>query len=83
MIEAFLVAENNDHKKAKGVNRNVAVIITHNGYKHVLLNNKCLRSSSNKKSGTTAVSKDTNKKRWKHGKMQKKSKMRFIICCPK
>ena len=56
MIEAFfglktkiysvLVAENNDHKKAKGVNRNVAVIITHNGHNHVLFNNRCLRSSS-------------------------------------
>lgn len=44
-----------------------------------MLNNICLRSSSNKKSGTTAVSKGTNKKTWKHGKMPKNQKCRSLF----
>ena len=39
--------DNGEHKKAKGVNRNVATI-SHNEYKDVLLNNKCLRLSMNR-----------------------------------
>ena len=39
---SFLV-DNSEHKKAKGVNKNVAVTISHNEYKDVLLNNKCIR----------------------------------------
>ena len=35
-------------KKAKGVNGNVAATISHNKYKYVLLNNKCLRHSMNR-----------------------------------
>ena len=34
----FLVEDNNKHKKAKGVNRNVVATISHNEYKDVLLN---------------------------------------------
>ena len=44
---SFLVA-NNEHKKPKGVNENVVVTISHNEYKHVLLNNKCIRHSMNR-----------------------------------
>ena len=43
----FLV-DNNEHKKAKEVNRNAAGTITHNKYKDVLLNKKCLRHSMNR-----------------------------------
>ena len=43
-ICSFLV-DNTEHKKAKGVNRNVAATISHNEYKDVLLNNKCIRHS--------------------------------------
>ena len=42
---SFLV-DNCDHKK--GVNRNVVTTISHNEYKDVLLNNKCLRHSMNR-----------------------------------
>ena len=39
---------NSEHKKAKGVNRNVAATISHNEYKDVLLNNKCIRHPMNR-----------------------------------
>ena len=41
---SFLV-DNNNHKKAKGVNKNVVQTIPHNEYKDILLNKKCLRHS--------------------------------------
>ena len=41
---SFLV-ENSKHKKAKGMNRNVAATISHNEYKDVSLNNKFIRHS--------------------------------------
>ena len=44
---SFLV-DKNEHKKAKGVNKNVAATISHNEYKDVLLKNKCLRHSMNR-----------------------------------
>ena len=44
---SFLV-DNNEHKKAKGVNRNVVAVISHNEYKDALLNNKCLRHTMNR-----------------------------------
>ena len=44
---SFLVEDSSEHKKAKGVNRNVAATISHNEYKDVLLNKKCLRHSIN------------------------------------
>ena len=37
----FLV-DNNEHKKAEGMKKNVATV-SHNEYTYVLLNNKCLR----------------------------------------
>ena len=40
---SFLVDDNSEHKKAKGVNRNVVAPISHNEHKGVLLNNKCMR----------------------------------------
>ena len=40
-----LVDGNSEHKKAKGVNRNIVATISHNEYKDVLLNKKCLRHS--------------------------------------
>ena len=46
-IYSFL-KDNNEHKKAKGVNRNVVATITLNKYKNVLLNKKCLRHSINR-----------------------------------
>ena len=46
-MHSVLVDDNSKHKKEKGMNRNVVVTITHNEYKDVLLNNKCLRHSMN------------------------------------
>ena len=40
--------DNSEHKKAKCMNKNVAATISHNEYKDVLLNNKCLRHSMNR-----------------------------------
>ena len=45
---SYLVDNNSGHKKEKGVNRNVVATITHNQYKDVLLNKKCLRHSMNR-----------------------------------
>ena len=44
----YLVDDNSEHKKAKGVNKNIVAIISHNEYKDVLLNKKCLRHSVNR-----------------------------------
>ena len=44
---SLLIDNNSEHKKAKGVNRNVATI-SHNEYKDALLNNKCLSYSMNR-----------------------------------
>ena len=44
---SYLVDDNIEHKKAKGVNRNVATI-SHGKYKDVLLNKKCLRHPMNR-----------------------------------
>ena len=44
----YLVDDNSEHKKAKGINKNVVVTISHNKYKDVLLNKKCLRHSMNR-----------------------------------
>ena len=45
---SYLVDDNSEHKKAKGVNRNVVATISHNEYQDVLLNKKCLRHSMNR-----------------------------------
>ena len=42
-----LVDDNSEHKKAKGVNKNVVATISHIEY-NVLLNNKCLRHLMNR-----------------------------------
>ena len=44
----YLVDGNSKHKKAKGVNKNVVATISHNEYRDVLLNMKCLRHSMNR-----------------------------------
>ena len=43
---SFLVDDNSDHKKVRGVNKNAT--ISHNEYEEVLLNKKCLRHSMNR-----------------------------------
>ena len=45
---SYLVGNNSEHKKAKGVNRNIVATISYNEYKDVLLNKKCLRHSMNR-----------------------------------
>ena len=40
--------DDTEHKKGKGVNKNVVATIGHNEYKDVLLKNKCLRHSMNR-----------------------------------
>ena len=45
---SFLVDDNSEHKKAKGVNRNVVVPLSHNEFKDVLLNKKYMRHSINR-----------------------------------
>ena len=47
-IYSFLVDDSRKHKKAKGVNKNLVATISHNKYKDVLLNNKCLRQLMNR-----------------------------------
>ena len=44
---SFLI-DNSEHKKARSVNRNVVETKSHNEYKDVLLNNKCMRHSMNR-----------------------------------
>ena len=44
----FLVHHNSEHKKAKGLNKDVVVTIRHNKYKVILLNKKCLRHLLNR-----------------------------------
>ena len=43
-----LVDDSSGNKKAKGVNKNVVVTISHSEYKDVFLNKKCLRHSMSK-----------------------------------
>ena len=45
---SFLVDDNSEHKKAKGMNRNNVATINYNKYTDVLLNNKCIRHSINR-----------------------------------
>ena len=47
-IYSYLVDDNSEHKKAKGINKNVLATISHNEYKDFLLNKKCLRHSMNR-----------------------------------
>ena len=43
-----VLVDSSQHKKATGVNRNVVAAISHNEYKDILLNNKCIRHSMNR-----------------------------------
>ena len=43
-----LLVDNSEHRKAKGVNKNVVAAINHNEYKDVLLHNNCIRHSMNR-----------------------------------
>ena len=45
---SHLVDDNSEHEKAKGINKNVVVTISHNAYKNVLLEKICLRYSMNR-----------------------------------
>ena len=45
---SFLVDDNSEHKKAKGMNQNNVATIDYNKYTDVLLNNKCIRHSINR-----------------------------------
>ena len=47
-VYSYLVDDNSEQKKAKSLNKNVAAAISHNKYKDVLLNKKCLRHSINR-----------------------------------
>ena len=42
---SYLVDDNSEHKKVKGVNKILVARISHNEYKYVLLNKICLRHS--------------------------------------
>ena len=43
-----MVGESSELKKAKGMNKNVVVAMSHNEYKDNFLNNKCLRHWKNR-----------------------------------
>ena len=45
---SFLVDDNNEHKKATRVNRNVVVTISHNECINVMLDDKCVRHTKNR-----------------------------------
>ena len=59
----YLVDDNSEHEKAKGLNKNNVAAISHNEYKYVLLNKKCLRHSVNriKSKDHTIVTYEINK----------------------
>ena len=44
---SFLIDNNSEHKKSKGINKNVVKRISHSEYREVLLNQICLRHSLN------------------------------------
>ena len=46
-IYSFLV-DNNEHKKAEDVNKNVVTTVNHNEHEGVFLNEKCIRHSMNR-----------------------------------
>ena len=47
-MHPYLVDDNTEHKRAKGVKKIVIATISHNECKDVLLNKKCLRHSINR-----------------------------------
>ena len=48
LIYSYLVHDNSDDKKENGFNRNFVTTISHNEYKDVSLNKKCLRHLMNR-----------------------------------
>ena len=46
-MHLHLVDNNSEHKKVNGVNKTIVATISHNEYKDVLLDKKCLRHSMN------------------------------------
>ena len=47
-MHSYLVDDNSEHKKVKGINKDVVATISHNEYKDALLNKKCMRHSMNR-----------------------------------
>ena len=47
-MHPYLVDNNSDHKKAKGIKKNVVSTMNHNEYEYVLLNMKCFRHLMNR-----------------------------------
>ena len=47
-FDSFFIHDSSEHKKAKGINKNVVAIISHVEYKYFLLNNACLTRSMNR-----------------------------------
>ena len=47
-MHSHLVDDNGEHKKAQGVDKYVVATISHNEYRDVFLNKKCLRNSVNR-----------------------------------
>ena len=47
-MHSHLVDDNGEHKKAQGVDKYVIATISHNEYRDVFLNKKCLRNSVNR-----------------------------------
>ena len=45
---SYLVDDNSERKKAKGINKTFVITISHNEYKDVLVKRKCLRHSINR-----------------------------------
>ena len=45
---SYLVDDNSEHKKAKGIDKNIVATISYNKYKDVLLNKKHLKHSMNR-----------------------------------
>ena len=45
---SFFVYDSGEDKKANSVNKKVVTTVSHNEYKDVLLNNRCLRHSMNR-----------------------------------
>ena len=45
---SYIADDNSEHKKAKGVIKNLVATISHNKYKDILLNKKLLRHSMNR-----------------------------------
>ena len=47
-FDSFFIYDSSEHKKAKGIKKNVVAAISHVEYKYFLLNNECLTRSMNR-----------------------------------